>query len=339
MKPLVIRVDPLKIDLEKIKKAAGVIIKGGLVAFPTETVYGLGAAALDERAVAGIFSAKKRPLDDPLIVHIAENSGLKELVKVVPDKAKNLMEKFWPGPLTLVLKKRETVPDIVTTGLDTVAVRMPSGKIALKLIELSGTPIAAPSANLFGRPSPTSADHVEEDLGESVDVIIDGGDTDIGIESTVVAFSEDEVFILRPGGVTLEEIESVIGRVSICPPDNSLSASPGKYPRHYSPEAKVVLVEKGPGQKERVIREAQDNIGKGRKTGIMCFAGNVPAYQGFDVKELGPLEDARLSASRLFRIFREFDREGYDVIVAEGTEEEGLWAAIMNRIRKASAGS
>ena len=337
MKPLVVKIDPLKIDPEKIKEAVAVIKRGGLVAFPTETVYGLGADALNTEAVAGIFIAKKRPLDDPLIVHISQKEDLGRLALEVPDKARRLIEKFWPGPLTVVLKKTSIVPDIVTTGLDTVAIRMPSNPIALKLIELAGTPVAAPSANLFGKPSPTSAGHVVFDIGSQLDMIIDGGDTDIGIESTVVAFRADEVTVLRPGGVTVEEIEEVIGKVDICPIDVGPDNCPGKYPQHYSPNAKVILIEKEPTQVEEVKIKADDLKKKGYKAGIMCCRENVSFYDGYDTKILGPKGVAKVCASRLFRVFREFDIESYDVIIAEGIEEKGIGLAVMNRIRKASA--
>lgn len=335
MKPLVVTVDPGNIDEERIKEAADIIKRGGLVAFPTETVYGLGANALDSRAAAGIFSAKKRPLDDPLIVHISRMADLERLTLEVPDKAKKLIDKFWPGPLTVVLKKTALVPDIVTTGLGTVAVRMPSGSVALRLIELSGTPIAAPSANLFGKPSPTSAAHVAFDLGSDVDMIIDGGETDIGIESTVVAFDGDEAVVLRPGGTTVEEIEKVIGKIKVLSFDANASECPGKYPQHYSPDAEVVLVPAGMDQAEKVRHLAEDLKKSGRRAGIMCVREHESFYKGDGIKVLGPKDDAKICASNLFRIFREFDREGYNVIIAEGINEKNLGLAVMNRIRKA----
>ena len=335
MKSLVIPIDPQNIDSRKIDEAAAVIKRGGLVAFPTETVYGLGANALDAEAVAGIFSTKKRPLDDPLIVHISRNEDLDRLVLGVPDKARRLMEKFWPGPLTVVLKKTALVPDIVTTGLDTVAVRMPSGSIALELIQSSGTPIAAPSANLFGKPSPTTALHVLADMGEQLEMVIDGGDTDIGIESTVVTFDGDKAMVLRPGGTTVEEIEEVIGKVEVCSISREQESCPGKYPQHYSPDARVVLVEKSPGQTEEVKREAENFKRKGYRFGIMCSEEHASFYDGYDIKILGPQGDPKICASRLFRIFREFDSEHYDIIIAEGIDEKALGLAVMNRIRKA----
>jgi L-threonylcarbamoyladenylate synthase len=336
MKPFVVQIDPQNIDVAKIKEAADIINRGGLVVFPTETVYGLGANALDAKAVAGIFSAKKRPLDDPLIVHIAAREDLSRLTLEVPEKARLLTDKFWPGPLTVVLKKSAIVPDIVTTGLDTVAVRMPSGTISAKLIELAGTPIAAPSANLFGKPSPTSVCHVIKDMPDQPEMIIDGGDTEIGIESTVVAFSEEDAIVLRPGGITVEEIEEVIGRPEICPIDLAGENCPGKYPQHYSPDAKVFLVEVGPGQIGAVRNLAENLKAEGYRTGIMCSKENALSYGGHQVKILGPSSDPNICAYRLFRVFREFDSENYERIIVEGIEEKGMGLAVMNRIRKAA---
>jgi L-threonylcarbamoyladenylate synthase len=336
MKPLVVTVDPLNIDAKKINEAAAIIKRGGLVAFPTETVYGLGADALNAEAVAGIFSAKKRPLDDPLIVHISQKSDLSRLTVQVPEKAERLIEKFWPGPLTVVLEKTSLVPDIVTTGLNTVAVRMPSGAIALRLIDSAQTPIAAPSANLFGKPSPTSAGHVIHDMGERIDMVIDGGNPEIGIESTVVAFDGDEVMILRPGGTTIEQIQEVVGSVVVCSENDHSIECPGKYPQHYSPDARVVFVDTGRGQEAKVMELAENFKKNGRRSGIMCVEEHAGSYPGYGTKILGSAEDAKVCASRLFGIFREFDSEGYDIIIAEGISEQGLGLAVMNRIRKAA---
>jgi L-threonylcarbamoyladenylate synthase len=336
MKPLVISIDPSNIEAGKIGMAADVVKRGGLVAFPTETVYGLGANALDARAVAGIFKAKKRPLDDPLIVHIAQISDLGRLAAAVPEKALKLIDRFWPGPLTLVLEKTSLVPDIVTTGLGTVAIRMPSGRIALELIRSSQTPIAAPSANLFGRTSPTSAGHVISDLGDHIDMVIDGGETDIGVESTVVAFSGDEVSVLRPGGINIEDIGSVVGKLTAYGADMSSPECPGKYPKHYAPEARVIVADMGGSQTDEVKDIADTFKKRGQRPGIMCAEEHVPSYGGYDIKVLGPKGHPDVCASRLFRLFREFDAENYDVIIAESIEEKGLGFAVMNRIRKAA---
>ncbi|MDD5634780.1 MAG: L-threonylcarbamoyladenylate synthase [Candidatus Omnitrophica bacterium] len=336
MRPRILKIDPLNVDLELMKQAAEVISNRGLVAFPTETVYGLGANALDPKAVSGIFEAKKRPLDDPLIVHIAELKTIEELVTKVPEEARWLMDKFWPGPLTVVLEKKEIVPDIVTTGLDTVAIRMPSNSIAKKLIELSGVPIAAPSANLFGRPSPTTAEHVVDDLNGRIDLVLDGGKTDIGIESTVVECAENKVIVLRPGGISLEDLKVVVKDKLIVREERSSDRSPGKYPQHYSPEAQVVVVERSGAQTEEV-RALYSQKGTGNlKVGIMTSQEHLSFYKGLHAKVLGPENDGRVSASRLFHIFREFDKEKFDVIIVEAIPEKGLGLAVMNRIRKAA---
>ncbi len=336
MKPRILHIDPQNIDSGLIEQAAEAIRNKGLVAFPTETVYGLGANALDPEAVAGIFEAKKRPLDDPLIVHISDIKTLHTLSVSFPPEAVKLVDRFWPGPLTVVLKKKEIVPDIVTTGLETVAIRMPSNPIARKLIETSGVPIAAPSANLFGRPSPTSAAHVIDDLDGRIDMVLDGGGAEIGIESTVVEFIEGEVMVLRPGGTEVEEIKSVLGNVNISVGTGREGRSPGKYPQHYSPRARVMVSEDVPSQVENTLSMYSDMLKKGRRVGIMAKEEHAENYKKFDSKVLGSGEDGKTCASRLFHIFREFDAEGVDVIIAEGVSEKGLGLAVMNRLRKAA---
>jgi len=335
MKPHVVKIDPHNIDREALKKAAELINNRGLVAFPTETVYGLGASALDPRAAAKIFEAKKRPLDDPLIVHIAGLKSLDDLTDEVPQGVVKLMERFWPGPLTIIFKKSKKVPPIVTTGLDTVAVRMPSGEIARRLIMAAGVPIAAPSANLFGRPSPTKAGHVLTDLDGRIDMLLDGGDTEIGVESTVVHPDGEGLLVLRPGGVTVEELESIVPEVRVAGGEE-LEKSPGKYPQHYSPRARVIVVEDGPGQVDNALRTASETAAQSKNIGILAKHEHADAYKGMNVKVLGPSGDSRICASRLFYILREFDAEGVDVIIAEGISEKGLGLAVMNRLRKAA---
>lgn len=336
MKPHVHKIDPQNIDLELLKQASSIIHNRGLVAFPTETVYGLGANALDPKAVSGIFEAKKRPLDDPLIVHIAKREDLHKLVLNVPIEAEKLVDRFWPGALTLVLKKTELIPDLVTTGLDTIALRMPSNIIARKFIETAGVPIAAPSANKFGRPSPTSAGHVLEDLDGRIDMILDGGKTEIGIESTVVEFVDDQVIILRPGGIDIEEIRELIGNVKIADENSEIENSPGKYPQHYSPMAEVILVENGPSQVDNTLSKVIEISSMGKRVGILAKQEHSEYYIKYDVKVLGPEKDGKTCASRLFHLLREFDSENIDVIVAEAIPEKGLARAVMNRLKKAA---
>jgi len=338
MKPRVAKIDPYNIDREALQRAAEVIHNRGLVAFPTETVYGLGANALDPRAVAKIFEAKKRPLDDPLIVHIAEAKTLHELAKDVPQEVNRLIERFWPGPLTIILKKSKIVPPIVTTGLDTVAVRMPSNEIARQFILAAGVPIAAPSANLFGRPSPTKASHVVNDLDGRIDMVLDGGSTEIGVESTVIEPVGGKVLVLRPGGVTLEELTSIVPNVKVSTGEE-LERSPGKYPQHYAPQATVVVIEDGPSQIEHTLSVVSEMTAQGKKTGVLAKQEHRDAYKNVDLKVLGPAGDSRICASRLFYILREFDSEGVDTIVAEGISEKGLGLAVMNRLRKAAGES
>ncbi|WP_297463144.1 L-threonylcarbamoyladenylate synthase [Thermococcus sp.] len=322
------------VDGRKIGVAGRLILGGGLVAFPTETVYGLGADALNEEAVRRIFRAKGRPADNPLIVHIADFSDLKLLAREIPEEARLLARKFWPGPLTLVLPKSEKVPSVTTGGLDTVAVRMPAHEIALALIRAS-RPVAAPSANISGRPSPTLAKHVVDDFYGKIEAIIDGGETRVGVESTVLDLSSERPTLLRPGGLPLEEIERVIGPVEIHPAvrgkATDLARAPGMKYRHYSPNARVIVVE---GPRERVrkkIRELVDEYRKGNhRVGVMAteeFEADEFFYLGQTVEEV---------ARNLFKALRELDERGVDVIIAEGVEEKGLGLAVMNRLRKAS---
>ena len=246
METKIIQIDGENIDNDLMKEAAKIIKSGGLVAFPTETVYGLGANGLDQEAVKKIFIAKGRPQDNPLILHVHSIDQVKELVDDIPDLAKKCMKEFWPGPLTILLKRSNKVLDVITAGLQTVAIRMPENNIALDLIKLSKTPIAAPSANTSGRPSPTSAKHVVEDLSGKVDMIIDGGSTGIGLESTVLDLSTDIPMILRPGGVTEEDLRKIIPNIAIDSSiiksdDNIIPKSPGQKYRHYAPKSEMLL--------------------------------------------------------------------------------------------------
>ena len=284
---LLLKVDSENPDEAKIQIAAKTIQKGGLVAFPTETVYGLGADALNSDAVLALFEAKKRPLDNPPIVHVANQSEVNRLVQEVPEKAELLMEKFWPGPLTLVFKRSSLMPNVTVAGLDTVAIRMPKHKVALALIKQSSLPIAAPSANLAGKPSPTSAKHVYDDLNGRIDVILDGGDTNIGVESTVLDVTVDPPMVLRPGGTSFEELIKVLGDVKLHPFVEALKElplekirSPGMKHRHYAPKAEVILVEGTVAAVTSKIKELSQSYSlKGAKVGILATDETLKSLQ------------------------------------------------------------
>ncbi len=336
-----------------LRKAAGIIKSSGTVAFPTETVYGLGADGLREDAVRRIFRAKGRPMDNPLILHLSSYQEMKRIVQRVPPQAETLGRAFWPGPLTLILTKNKNVPDLVTGGLTTVAFRIPDHPVALALIKLSGVPVAAPSANLSGRPSPTTGQHVWDDLRGRIDLILDAGLTGIGIESTVLDLTVSPPSVLRPGGLPREKIEKVLGNkvsLSSCEgtsceeergesPGETLGLkSPGMRYTHYSPRAKVILVEKGDMKKlEKVAREF---MAKDVRTGLLLTGEHCEKMQrrfpGAVVRSLGPAGDVSSMGRRLFGLLREFDREGCEVVLAEGIEPTGLGMAIMNRLKKAA---
>jgi len=337
MKTKILEINPKKIDLSKIKIAAEEIKKGNLVAFPTETVYGLGADALNEKAITKIFQVKERPFNDPLIAHIADIKELHRLSRQVTPVALKLAKAFWPGPLTLVLKKSELISGIVTAGLDTVAVRMPADDIALSLIREAKTPIAAPSANLFGRTSPTAAQHVADDLGGKIEIIIDGGRTKVGVESTVLDVIVKPVRVLRAGGISVEKLKEVVGQVKISKELEESFRSPGMLNSHYSPQAKLILVEKkGDAQVEEVRRLASEYIAQRFKVGIMAKEENQNKYNGFEVKVIGKGSELNVCAINLFSTLRNFDKEGFEIIIAEGLEEHDLGLAIMERLRKAA---
>ncbi len=344
MKTLLLKVKSENPDPAKIQLAAEIIQRGGLVAFPTETVYGLGADALNSEAVLALFEAKKRPLDNPPIIHVADPAEVSRLVVEVPKKAELLMEKFWPGPLTLIFKRSSLVPKVTVAGLDTVAIRMPKHKVALELIRQSRCPIAAPSANLAGKPSPTTAQHVYEDLNGRIDAIIDGGPTNIGVESTVVDLSVDPPMLLRPGGTPFEALKMVIGDLKLHPfveAEKELPLqqirSPGMKHKHYAPKADVILVE---GNIEAVtdkIKKLTESYRlKGAKVGILATDQTKSAYKADIVQSLGSRQDLASIAQSLFRLLREVDAQNVDVIIAEGVSSEGLGLAVMNRLRKAS---
>jgi len=339
-----LRVNSKKPATEKIRIAANMIKDGGLVAFPTETVYGLGADALNPKAVARIFEAKKRPPDNPIIVHIANKEDVSKLAKEVPDSAEKLMAQFWPGPLTLILKRSSLVPDITVVGLDTIALRMPSNKVALALIKESSTPIAAPSANLAGKPSPTEAQHVINDLAGRIDIVLDAGPTRIGVESTVVDMTAPTPQVLRPGGTLYERLKSVLGNVELHPivvanrrMRVTTARSPGMKHRHYAPNAEMIVVE---GESDKVVRKVHElaalHGAKGRKVGILATDENQSNYEADVVKSLGSRNDMATIAKNLFNLLREFDEEKVDIIIAEGITPKDLGLAVMNRLKRAA---
>ena len=304
-----------------ISKAAKLLQKGGVVAFPTETVYGLGADAFNEQAVARIFEIKNRPRFDPLIVHIASADQLPRVAAQMPLKAKKLAAHFWPGPLTLILPKTPAVPDIVTAGGDTVGVRMPDHLIALALIRASGEPVAAPSANPFGATSPTTAAHVRNQLGKRVDMILDGGPCRVGLESTVIEFpARGKPRVLRLGGLAVEDIEAVIGQVAVAAHSSSKPKAPGMLERHYAPRTPLVI-----GGKP-----------KGKRIGLIRFSGVASLGKFAAIEVLSRKGDLREAAANLFAAMRRLDALKLDAIVAEFAPEEGLGRAINDRLRRAA---
>lgn len=344
IKTKIIEINKENIDIEKLREGAEILKKGGTVSFPTETVYGLGANALEEKAVRKIFEAKGRPSDNPLIVHIAKCRDLKELVLELPESAERLINEFWPGPLTLIFKKSPSVPEVVTGGLNTVALRMPAHPIARLLIELAGIPVAAPSANLSGKPSPTREQHVKDDLMGRVDAIICGGDTAVGLESTVLDITSDPPIILRPGGVTREEIEKIVGKVDTdlavegIKDSRLIPKSPGMKYTHYSPDADLILIG---GSIENMVsnieRIREEKEGKGYRVGIMATNETKDSYKGGTVISLGSRGELESIGTNLFRVLRAFDEKKIDIILSETFEEKGLGQAIMNRLMKAAA--
>jgi L-threonylcarbamoyladenylate synthase len=312
----------VRADSEGIARAAAILRGGGVVAFPTETVYGLGANALDACAAAKIFEIKRRPAFDPLIVHIADLAVLGLIARAIPQSMRALMQRFWPGPLTLVLERSEEVPMIVTSGLPTVAVRMPSHPIALALIQECGFPIAAPSANAFGGISPTRAEHVERALGDRVDLILDGGPTPLGIESTILCLDPTPT-LLRPGALPVEEIEAVIGHVARGAADQSRPVAPGRLRHHYAPRTPLQLVTQPPLLCDR------------SRAGYLGFQRTCEGYAA--VRILSAKGDLREAAARLFEVLHELDDLGLERIDAEPVPEHGLGLAIMDRLGRAAA--
>ena len=341
-----------------IEEAAQILKAGGLVAFPTETVYGLGGNGLDKEAARKIYAAKGRPSDNPLILHVSKMEEVYPLVENVPEKAKLLMESFWPGPLTLILKKSKIVPLESTGGLDTVAIRCPDNAVTLELIERAGLPVAGPSANLSGSPSPTEASHVYHDLSGRIEGILDDGAVGIGVESTILDMSTDRPTLLRPGAITLEDLTEILGEKPEIDPtllgkkmeDGFIPKAPGMKYRHYAPKAEMILFcsleEKEYEYKvSKRIAEYLEEESKGfprEKIAILCAEETKHFYQemaekeGIILKVLGRRDEPLSMTHNLFRLLRECDEEGIELILSEGYSEEGIGFALMNRMKKAA---
>ncbi|MBD8069521.1 L-threonylcarbamoyladenylate synthase [Bacillus sp. PS06] len=323
----------------QIEDAAKLLRENQVIAFPTETVYGLGANATSNIAVNKIFEAKGRPSDNPLIVHISEKKQLHDIVEVIPSVVDKLVEKFWPGPLTLILDKKnhgQTLSNKVTAELSTVAVRMPDHPIALALIKKSGLPIAAPSANTSGKPSPTLARHVQHDLNGKIAGIIDGGPTGVGLESTVLDCTGDIPVILRPGGVTKEQLEEVCGQVDVDKAllkEDEAPKSPGMKYTHYAPNAPLSIVK---GNSEFIQELVSSQRQLGRKVGVMTTSENQDKYDADLILTCGSLSDLETVANQLYDTLRKFDEAGVDLIYSEAFPEDGIGQAIMNRLLKAA---
>jgi L-threonylcarbamoyladenylate synthase len=344
MNTKIIRIEELSVEQVELQEAAIILRQGGLVAFPTETVYGLGANALDSEAAHKIYEAKGRPSDNPLIVHISKVSDMELLAREIPDKAYQLAEVFWPGPLTIILKKKDCVPSGTTGGLNTVAIRLPANLIARSLIAQSGVFVAAPSANLSGKPSPTKAEHVIKDMNGKIDMIIDGGMATLGLESTIIDLSDGNPVILRPGCITKSMLENVIGPVEIDPvilnqnPDpQAAPKAPGMKYRHYAPEGKLTIYE---GDTATVIsainQKVKDKLDSGKCVGIIATDETKALYQYGIVKTIGSRKDEASIAAGLYAILREFDELHAEYIYTESFADNSLGHAIMNRLLKAA---
>lgn len=323
----------------EIKKAADIIKNNGTVIFPTETVYGLGANALNEEAVKKIFVAKGRPSDNPLIVHISKFEDVYDFVLEIPENAKKLAKAYWPGPMTLVMKKKDNIPNVVSAGLDTVGIRLPENKIARKLIKLSGCPIAAPSANLSGSPSPTAFEHVFSDMNGRVDAIIKGKECNVGVESTVIDVTEEVPVILRPGGITAKMIRKVCGDVKVAKGVDGIAneekpKSPGMKYKHYAPKCEIILVDKDENQVENMKREYEKAETDNKV--VICTRKNKKAFKGMNVLCIGNSKKPETIARRLFYVFRKCDELKYEIAIMEAVDEEGIGMAIMNRARRAA---
>lgn len=342
METKVEKIEKTQMNMDIINAAGQILKQGGLVAFPTETVYGLGANALDEEAARKTYAAKGRPSDNPLIVHIASLEDLYPITKKVPEKAVALAEKFWPGPLTMIFEKSELVPYGTTGGLETVAVRMPDNEVALALIRAGGGYVSGPSANKSGRPSPTMARHVLDDLEGRIDMILDGGPVHIGVESTIVDMTVEPPMILRPGAVTKEMLEETVGEVAV---DHTILTADAKTPpkapgmkyRHYAPRAEMTVVE-GPLEKvvDKIGELAAARENEGHRVGIIATQETMGRYDHENVKCIGTREDESTVAANLYAILREFDDDGTEYIYSEAFASDGIGSAVMNRLLKAA---
>lgn len=342
MKTIIEKIDRNQIDEQIMAKAGEILKRGGLVAFPTETVYGLGADALNEDAARKTYAAKGRPSDNPLIVHIADVVALDSIVQKVPEKARRVIERFWPGPLTLVFEKNEHVPFGTTGGLQTVAVRMPVDEVARAVIVAGGGYVSAPSANTSGRPSPTSAEHVADDMDGKIDMIIDGGSVDIGLESTILDVTVEPPMILRPGAITKEMLEEVIGEVAMDKAllsENSEEApkAPGMKYRHYAPKAQLMIVEGDTKEAVKAIKQiAYEQTRLGYKVGIIATNETIDSYTTGVIKNIGSRNNESSIAKNLYKVLREFDEEDVSYIYSESFAMDGIGDAIMNRLEKAA---
>jgi L-threonylcarbamoyladenylate synthase len=352
VKTKVLTIDAQQPDPAMIEEAAAALREGKLVAFPTETVYGLGANALNEAAVQKIFDAKERPSTDPLIVHIAHVGQVGQLAASFPAAARKLALSFWAGPLTLILPKKLSIPDLVTAGLPNVALRAPAHRVARALVETAGIPIAAPSANRFSRPSPTTAAHVKADLDGRVDLILDGGPTDIGVESTIVDFSVDPPVLRRPGGITFEQVHSLVPDVVLAPGSANTAdpqLAPGQLTRHYAPTADLTLYEGDPARiVDRIGSDVRTAVAQGSRVGILApeedlsalapMIASTAAVGRVEVRPLGSRRDIERAARELFSALRDLDASGVDVIFAVSPGSEGLALAIRDRLARAAEG-
>ena len=341
----VVRVDPVRPNQEDIARGAECLRRGGLVAFPTETVYGLGAHAMDGAAVRRLFEAKGRPANDPLIVHVSAFDQVAPLVVALPDEAEPLAAQFWPGPLTLVMRRGASVPLEITAGLDTVAVRVPGHPVAHALLLAASLPVAAPSANLFSRPSPTLAMHVLDDLDGRIDMVFDAGPTQVGVESTVLDLTVTPPAVLRPGAISIEMLRSVVtavrlGVVQTATSDRAPMASPGLLSKHYAPRAPMTIYRGEPASVGQALQAAvRAAVASGLRVGVLVATGDIPALREMPVviAALGSEDDAEATAARLYAALRELDTARVDVILARDiVRDEGLWRAVRDRLHRAA---